>query len=297
MTSAKDERKPPDDSDLGLLGQQIALVLRAYQNPDERHYCRVRDGEFPTSDLFTGNGDRRFLAFDSLPGTVNVKAIGVDAKTIFVELTPFDDDRLAETALPDGIKLNGGGLWHGRHKLAHVALASPKVAAEHGPRALWTIPWSKLSPEDLAVTVAALDRADEAGAYVEEPSDVAHVAPVNSTGRMRMELRMDLQLRLIQTQVPILSLSNRLENRLEIGMRLELAQLQRFETWLERNPADAIDAYLKTHPGPEGELRVAKMIEFKMARDVKNTAEASGHDIDWSCARRIVRRLLKRCAA
>jgi hypothetical protein len=39
------------------------------------------------------------------------------------------------------------------------------------------------------------------------------------------------------------------------------------------------------------------MIEFKMARDVKNTAEASGHDIDWSCARRIVRRLLKRCAA
>lgn len=296
MTSDEDAPPPANENTLGLLGQQIRLAIGAYRNPVASHYCSVRDGEFTSEELFTGDGERRFLAFDSLPGTVNVKAIGIDAKTLFVELTPFDRERFREIGEPSGVRIDSRGLWRGHRKLAGLDIASSKVAAEHGPRALWTIPWPALSVENLAVVIAVLDSADVSGAYIDDPSMAADAPPAAPVMKLTMELRMDLQLRLIQTQVPILSLGNRLENRLELGMHLELQQLQRFETWLEKNPADAIEVFLKNNPGPEGERRVAKMIEFKLARDVKNAAERTGHDIDWPHARKIVRRLLKRCA-
>lgn len=295
MVSNSSDAQSPDQ--LGLLGAQILLALAAYQRPDERHHCRVRDEDFAGSDLLTGNG-RKFLVYDSLPGDIHNKAIGVDQKTLFIELTPFDEERVEEFApLPQGVILKDQAMWRGKRKLATYIRSSAEVREEHGDRALWMIRQSALSDEDLRAAIACLDHLDQEGVYLQGASEPAPASGLSlgssgSVGGQRLELRLGLQMDLIQAQVPVLALSAQMKN--EQRMSLEIAQMLRFERLLQCNPEEAIQRSLEEDASPAGQETLANFIIFAMARRVKEAAASVGKDVSWSNARRVVRDLMKK---
>lgn len=286
-------------SNLGLLGAQVLLAIAAYRRPEDRHHCRVRDESFLGSELVTGNS-RKFLVYDSLPGTVHNKAVGLDKATLFIELTPFDPERLKElpSTLPKGVQFKDGHLWLGKRKLAHCIRSSEKIEEEHSARALWTIRWSALSEESLQIVVATLDQLDQEGAYLDEASDVGtslsgmSLGAGSSAGGQTLELRLGLQMDLIQTQVPVLAIG--IGMRTEMQMDIEFAQMLRFEQMLARNAAQAIEQALEKDDSPAGQARVANFILFAMARQVKNAAAEIGHEVSWSKARKVARDLMQR---
>lgn len=284
--------------EFGLLGAQIALVLHAFRSPEASHRCHVRNEEVAAKDLLPGDTSRRFLTYDSLPGILAVKAIGIDARTLFVELAPYDPMLVKEAELPKGVRVDIAkhSIWHGRIKIASVAYAPDDVAKEHGARWLWMISWSGLTEEEIRIAIRTLDILDIENAY-EEPSETADAVngPMDAP---RMELRLGFQLQLIQEQVPILAM--RMEQSQQLGMRqqqiLTLEQMQRFERWLQRNPEEAIEQALARDSSPEGQFRLVKFILFKVARDVKHAADQVGRPVEWREARRIAKKLLYQSA-
>jgi len=288
-----------ETSELGLLGQQIMLTITAFQaEPETALYCAVRGDYFTASEILTGENERKFLVYDSLPGALDVKAIGLDKKTLFLELTPFDFERLQEyqDELPEGISFRADGMWCGRRKLAHMGKGPMKPDDEHGIRALWMLNWSELEPELLAKAIETFDLADSVGAYVFDPAVQDDSPSMSGSKKPAMELRMNFQLQLIHEQVPILALrlEPRTEQRTEQRLELTLEQTLRFERWLERNPEEAVQAYLASHPTPQGARHLASLIQFKLARDVKTVAKRDGKEISWRQARRIVRKMVNR---
>lgn len=288
------------ENGLGLLGQQLLLVLAAFQRPDDRHLCHVRHEELSGADLLAGDGSRRFLVYDSLPGTLNNKAIGIDKKMLFVELTPFDEARIrGELTLPQGTRIDRGALWRGRRKLASMMRGSPKVEQQHGMRALWTVPWSDLPSDDLQAAIACLDYLDVEGAYMEDTSLEGGVGSISvssssAAGGQRLEMRLGLQLQLIEVQVPILSVRGEMQTAMKLD--LEFTQMLRFEKLLERNAEEAIRSLLEQDSSAEGQQRLASFILFKLARDVKKAAAEKGPEISWSRARQIVRGMMRKAA-
>jgi hypothetical protein len=292
----------PSQDELGLLGQQINLVTHAYTSPSGTYWCEVQ-GVHLTSDQIFGDSkaERRFLVYDSLPGSIHVMAIGIDANNLFVELSPYDPEAVKQTSeeenMPANVRVDKRGIWFGRRKLASVMRGSAKIQAEHGPRVLWTMSRS-LSDEDRQRVIATLDGLDEAGAYEMEQKDSGRdvgAAPATS-GTHRMEIRLGLQMDLIARQVPVLAIrmEGRPETRTELQQSLEFQQLLRFEAWLQRDPENAIIQALARDPSSEGQARVIKFILFKTARDVKSAAGDSGREIPWSEARKIARNILQR---
>ncbi len=293
MNAATNRSSPAIE--LGLLGKQIEVLIKVFTEPSGSYYCNVRNEELPGSEMLTGEGDRRFMAYDSLPGTLNILALGIDAKNLFVELVPFDLAELRSLTLPGGVRIDDKGMWRGKRRLAASLRSGAKVEAEHGPRQLWTIPWKTLSDADLATAIFALDTIDEAGLYIEDASILPPVyeSSIASTKPgLQMVQRLDLQFQLIQRQVPMLAIQ--LTTSLRLGMSLEVSQMLRFETWLNRNPEEAINRTLEDDPSPAGQEKVTSFIAFKMARDVRKAASAEGKEITWKEARSIVRKLLRR---
>lgn len=139
--------------------------------------------------------------------------------------------------------------------------------------------------------VRAIDEFDNNDVYVEAdaPSvgsgSIEGVRPVG----VRLEQRLDLQVRLIQTQQPILALG--VEDRMGQVQRLELTQMLRFERLLEQNPEETILQALERDASPVGQQRLARFIEFAMARRVKEVALSVGRDLSWRDARKAVRKL------
>jgi len=282
------------DSGLGLLGLQMQLAIASFRERERSHWCHVRQEEIAASDLLPNHAKikRKHLAFESLPPSVHVKAIAVDAECLFLELGPFNKDRAKEQTLPDEVRLDipGHAMWHGRRKLAHIAYAPPDIREEHRSRWLWMIDWARLPQRSLNLAIETIDRLHEADVYhVFRPAPAPVAAPKPHSP---MEKRLGMQLELIQEQVPVLSLDPTL--RPEQSQRLELRQLQRFETWLSRNPVQAIQEALEADDSVEGQQRLVKFILFKMARDVREAAFQAGKPIEWSEARRIVRKMMYR---
>lgn len=286
-----------DSDGVGVLGAQIRLALNAYREPEALYECRVLKDRVRGDALLPGDQrKRRYLDPERLPQTPMIKGIAVDRFTLFVELAPLDRERLRGASLPNEVRLNVDRheMWHGRRKLAHIAYAPPDVQRDHGERWLWMIGWSKLPQESLDLAIKTLDLFHEAELF--QGKRPAPPRPQSNAGPAPLEKRLGMQLELIQEQVPVLAMRH--EARLEQAPRLEqqlgLQQLQRFERWLSRNPVQAIQESLEKDDSAEGQARLVKFIEFKMARDVREAARAAGQDIDWSQARRIVRKAMQR---
>ncbi len=277
---------------LGLLGRQLKLVLQAFQAPDTTLFCAVRGETTSAATTLFREGERSFLVFDSMPGSVDVKAIGIDAENLFVELAPLDYMALKGAEALKGIRIDSRGIWLGRKRLAKLETSSAAVAREHGARVLWTIPWSTLAPGDLERIIQALDAIDDQGAYLESlpPDDemVARSAPTSIT----LVQRMDLQLQLIQTQIPILSATVRQKQLQTVTMRLDmdLETCQQFESWLRRDPNEAINTYLLRDSSVPGQNRLTKLITFALVRVAREGAAARGETLTWPVARRLVRK-------
>jgi|GEM_PF-2721985 len=288
-----------ETSELGLLGKQIILTLTAFRSAsDTVLYCAVRDGYFPASEILPGENRRKFLAYDSLPGSSDIKAIGIDANALFLELSPCDVERLREHAdeLPSGVSFRTDGIYLGQRKLAHLAKSKTKPDEIHGIRVLWTIDWPKLKPNQLRMVIEVFDLANTLGAYKSAiDGDDVGGAPVAFHKKPGLEMRLGLQFELIQEQVPILALETRLKPEMQLELTIE--QTLRFERWLERNPEEAIEEYLANHPTPQGARNLLNLILFKLARDVKTISAHNGKAIDWPEARRIARNIIKKRSA
>jgi len=284
----------PSPAELGLLGQQLGLALTAYAAPQGSYWCEAQKAHLTGQEVLgDSSARRRFLVYDSLPGSVHVMAIGVDDKALFIELSPYDPEGVkqafAEVTMPDGVRVDTEGMWLGRRRLASITRGSRQVELEHGARVLWTVSRS-LSPEHIAAAIATFDGLDAAGAYEIEVSGMS-AAPAAS-GPPRMEMRLGLQMELIQKQVPVLAMHTEMRAKMRQG--LELQQLFRFEAWLRRDPEDAIVHALSADPSPKGQARVVSFIQFAIARTVKKAAADNGRDIPWSDARKIARKLMSR---
>jgi hypothetical protein len=275
------------------------MAMQAYDAPLASFACAVRAGDYlPASELLTGEGDRKFLAYDSLPGNEGIKAIGIDKESLFVELAPFDLNDFATSRLPPKVRLETGrraGIFLGARKLISMHRGSPKIEREHGARVLWMISRA-MAPEHVRLAIEVLDTLDQYGAYLKPEGGGESMSA--SAASIGVALRLDLQMSLIQAQLPVLALRQGTQLGMRGEMTMELQQLQRFERWLERNPLEAIEAALARDPSPAGQLRLARMIEFKLARDMKKGLEARGRDVSWSEARRLIRsRLLQSSAS
>jgi hypothetical protein len=292
-------------AELGLLGQQIQLVIEASASSENAFWCDVQQKELTGEELLGDpENELRFLVYDSLPGTINIMAIGIDKQTVFVEISPYDpseiSDGLKASGAPPNIRVTADGMFFGRKRIASAVRCSKRVAAEHGDRVLWTIPRS-LPEELLNAAIATLDGLDDRNVYELVEVQSASAAPAASPTQMKLEMRLGLQMELIQRQVPILSQRLGLSATVELRPEqiMDLQQLQRFEAWLERDPEQAILQAFERDPSPKGQARIANFIAFAAARDVKKVAEAAGQPISWPDARRVVRRILKsdRCSA
>jgi hypothetical protein len=280
--------------EMGLLGLQIQLAVAVFQNRNAEHFCQVRHEVFAGNELLTGDSERQFLVYDCLPGSMHNKAIGLDSKTLFIELTPFDLEAVAESTLPNKVRVTSKAIFYGKRKVASCIQSSEAVAKDKGARALWMVPWQKLDAEQLTTAITCLDILDIDNAYVLEldPAEQENAPAASSSGGMRLELRLGLQMELIQAQVPVLALQQGL--RPELSQNLELLQTLRFERLLEQNGEDAVLEYLARDSSPAGQKRLAGMIIFKLARDVKMAAAASGQVLEWPQARKIVRKLMRK---
>ncbi|MCC7522348.1 hypothetical protein IT407_00895 [Candidatus Uhrbacteria bacterium] len=282
------------DNSLGVLGVQLQLALSAYAKPEEEHACSVLGDRVPGSLIFTGGkGKRRYMQYERLPPSPYIKAIGVDDNTLFIELSPLDLERLKKADMPEGIRfeLDRHQVWHTGKRRRKIAWVSNFKDNE---RWLWMVEWSRLPQDNLDAAIGMLDRFLEDGLFQgkKQPPRSPHSA------EKPLEKRLGMQLELIQEQVPELMLNDKLTQSSELnqGMtqELQLQQLQRFERWLSRNPVEAIQDALDKDDSPEGQARLVKFIEFKMARDVREAAKSSGREIAWSEARQIVRKLMRR---
>lgn len=283
--------------EVGVLGAQIRLALNAYREPEALHECGVLKDRVRGDQLLPGPPKkRRYLDSERLPQTPVVKAIGVDRFCLFVELAPLDRERLREASLPLDVRLDidRHEMWYGRRKLAHIGYATPDIRKEYSDRWLWMIDWSRLPQEGLDVAIKTLDLFHEADLFQGKRPPPPR-PPVPRTPPAPLERRLGMQIELIQEQVPVLAMRQqaRLEQVPRMEQQLGLQQLQRFERWLSRNPVQAIQESLEQDSSPEGQARLVKFIEFKMARDVREAARVAGQDIDWSQARRIVRKMMR----
>ncbi len=276
---------------LGLLGQQIKLVLQAFQAPDATLFCAVRNETLPAATALFREEARSFLVFDSMPGSVDVKAIGVDAENLFVELAPLDYMALRGTEVLKGLRMDNRGMWLSRRRLAKLETSSAAVTREHGARVLWTIPWSTLAPSDLERVIQALDAIDDQGAYLESLPPEENMAPRSAPTSINLVQRMDLQLQLIQTQIPILSATVRQKQQQTVVMRqdMDLVTCQQFESWLRRDPNEAINTYLLRDSSVPGQNRLTKLITFALVRVAREGAAARGETLTWPVARKLVR--------
>lgn len=247
-----------------------------------------------TGELFEEfSSGRWFLRQDSIPGDVNVKALGVDRQRLMVETTPVDipllRDAVAQTNLL--LRIFDDRITSGTGKeLVTLRDQQDADAEKHlDARELWDMTWHTLSDDELLLAVRALDLIYRANTFCEsqpgDSSDVANAAAVMGKREMRLEMNIQMQLQLEQR--PLLAL--RVETRPEQRMQLQQVMgLQQALLHMDELELTAWIANQLTKPG--GEKRAYSALVFTLAGKIARTP--AGREMTWPQRRRMARQLM-----
>lgn len=282
----------PDEYD--LLGGQLLCALafaRSGFSLDERLLDHVREETFSAREMFELSGKRYFMTGDSLPGDAAVKAIGVDARALYLETSPLSPDDVKEVLKSRRLAVSFRESTHTFVTLAGKPLATVttgKVPSGTEPRCLWTILWRTMRAEDLELALKVTDAVYSHSAWQQEESR----ASVDGATRTMLKRDFELSLEIVQMlqleQRPILSL----EMAGILTQRLELRMLQRVERQLLDATPEEIRAYAERDLSPEGQRKTMQVFLFVLARRLKEALKDK--HLSWKQARRLVRQAVSK---
>jgi hypothetical protein len=274
--------------EFGLLGQQLLLALRFAEHGfdrDELFECRVTQNMIPGKELFRANGKRFFMAPDSLPGHLAIKAIALNAHDILLETSKIDAAEANEHLQTEGLPvvLKQDGAWKDGKPFIRFKFASGR--GKHGAdRCLWVIPWSKSRAADRQLMLYVADLVYNADAYQTEGVDLPTEPVTSVQGVQKMELRLNLELqqRLDVEQRPDLSLE------MELRPEVMLAMVQR----IKKMTPDELLAEAMKDPSPAGQRKFLNYIVCTLAEPVVKTNPG----MTYAEARKRIRRLIRKGA-
>lgn len=254
--------------------------------------------------MFTNTGGRWFLRYESLPGIVAMKAIGVDVDGLYLETSPIPKDDLTaiirEHRLPLRISPDGGQITTSSARQLVVRIERLTTEIDKGlseARELWTIPLSGLQDVHVEHVVRLADLVYTKNSYETSEPDEA-VGEVGEHPTMRMQLGFQQQLQL--SQRPLLAQRQEQEQKLEqkqelrreqtqemqLGQRLEIQQILSLQYQILRMSEEELLAFAMKDPTPAGQKRTLNVLIFVLAGRVKNLKPS----LPWKEARRIARK-------
>lgn len=272
--------------EFGLLGEQLLLALRFAEHGFDREEmfdCQVTHNQIPGNELFRASGRRYFMAPDSLPGHLAIKAVALSAHEILLETSKVDTDEANEHLQTEGLPvvLKQDGAFKDGRSLIQFKYGS--VRGKRGTdRCLWVIPWSKAKASDRQLMLYVADLVYNADAYQTEGVDLQGESVTSVQGAQRMELRlnMELQQRLEVEQRPELSLE------MELRPEIMLAMVQR----IKRMTPDELLAEAMKDPSPEGQRKFLNYIVCTLAEPVVK----SNPGMTYPEARKRIRALIRK---
>ena len=293
----------PPVYELDLLGRQLTICQRfaALGYPKkEIFYCSVQDREVPGEEIFFERKGRWFLCFESLPGTVVIKAIGADKRNLYVETAAIDFEEATDTLeRVDDYRINQKGIFLAgkTEPLIKFSLPNAKLLKRGiRDRCLWTIPWLRNDADGREHLIELADRVYSANAFVDEESrshtpasDVPPERPAAAravpAAPAKLEMKLSLSEQLKQEQVPLLADELRLEQRLAICMH--------WDRILREASEDELKELVAKDPSPAAQQQLVNLIVFTLAGKLKR---AWNHpdlpEPSWSEARAMIRRKL-----
>jgi hypothetical protein len=295
----------PPPYELDLLGRQLTICQRfaALGFPKkELFFCSVQDKDVPGEELFFERRGRWFLCFDSLPGTVVIKAIGADKRNLYVETAAIDFDEARDVLENvDDYMINQQGIFPSGKKDPLIKFSLPNAKLlKRGirDRCLWTIPWLKNDAEGRELRIEIADRVYSANAFVDEEartptpaSDVPPERPAASRAAPaappKIELKLSIEQQLRQEQIPLLADELRMEQRLAICMH--------WDRILREASEDELKELVAKDPSPAAQQQLVNLIVFTLAGKLKR---AWNHpdlpEPSWNEARAMIRRKINR---
>lgn len=236
-------------------------------------------------DMFYFTKGRWFVRNDSLPGDPVLKAIAFDKKTIFLETSPFNITKLAETLgsmekeylfIPASKTIADS---HGRTLLKYTQSTTPEIDGHTlDKRMTITIPLEQTQFEGILL----IDRLWSVNSFLSPDED--DIQTVTQVQKMELKLRMDLRLMLHLEQRPYLLLDQKLDNRQEMQLQ-GILSLQHSLLSLSSADLEQKIVELVTHRGEKEAIRV---LDFILAGKVKKVRPT----LTWRDARQIAKRMV-----
>lgn len=281
----------------GLLGRQLAAALAFAKSRFDAVVVlddAVTGEQKPAAEMFEQKGRRWFLRADSMPGDLALKAIAVTDVSLLLETAPVRPEALAQVIEDADIPLawNSADAFTFGDRRAHACYLhrrDGKVTVDGKAlrvwRSLWTIPHKRgtTSPSVMAA-VSLADRAFEDYVYDDEKMvvDALDAGNASTPRAQRREMRLELgfQQQLALEQVPVLTLGERLEQR------MELAGILGLQRKLLSMTDEQVAAWVASDPSEEGQRRAMNVLVFVLAGKIRKARP----DITWKDARAAARK-------
>jgi len=270
--------------DFDLLGQQLFLALRFAKsgfNQEELLGCCVTQEQASGQTLFFQEKNKWFMRFDSLPGVVSVKAIGVNSAKIFLETAGVDvkaaNQVLVDKGLHPQFVVDSNGVK--RDKKPWITFRNPNKTDQKkglGNRLLWVMPWRSLSAADHLQLIMVPDLLYSANTFEQEEEESVSGA---RTQGMSFQILPRLRQQLLTEQRPELAL----RQEMSVGYMLIMDQRLR-----QMSEAEVLEEVAKD-TSAEGQRRMLRLLVFSLAGKVKRAMRETHPNMTWKEARALVR--------
>jgi hypothetical protein len=281
--------------DLGSQLQNALVFRKSSFSPDILLHDPITGEEVAASEMFEQQGTRWFIKFDSLPGHLGVKAIGVDIEGLYLETAPVDDKTIVALARDHKIPL----IWDAKRsaflntasKRMMIKMSRQKINDRDNEleeeRELWVMPLPQVSATDLGYAIRLADLVYTADAY-EVEEDESFEAPSGPAMAPSMRLGLSFRQSLEITQRPLLSLGTELRPEHRQEQRLEIRQILGLQQQiLHMNERQLMDYAMKDLT-PEGQKRTLRVLLFVLAGRIKSAKPK----MTWKEARKIARTMV-----
>ncbi len=269
--------------EMDLIGKQLLLALRYAEHgfPSDEHFdCEVSGERLRGGNLFVEKKNRHFLRFDSIPGALSIKAIGVTEKKLLLETAELDlsafRTAIQNFGLSYPLMIESTGIVAKGQSL--ISLRWNKKVTK---RCLWTFQWPKFKADDRRLAITLMDLAYASDTFVQ--SDDNSFSP-QVIEKLTLDLDLSLRQELELEQVP----------EMAIQPEMSLAQMFIMEQRILRMTAEELAEFALKDDSVDGKKRKLNILIFALARKVKQTLSPTQPDLSWREARRIVRETINR---
>lgn len=239
---------------------------------------------------------------ESMPGHFAIKAIAVDATTLYLETAPLDPKKvesvIVERMLPVSFAEKEGLFVDTTTMKPLIAIEKAvtiqRESVTFAPRSLWKVNLSELDRVRKEAIITLMD-----AIFTSEAYDLAGMVEEQEPPRQekqeqkpRLELRLQLQLmhQLRLEQRPLLAHSLRPEVAVKVEGRLELHALLGLQQMILRMEPEELLGFAAKYFAEHGETKTKSVLIFVLAGRVKNAVP----DITWKEARKLASKIASR---